>query len=239
MSSDVQFPWTQYDAYREVTAYPTVYEKERFSPVTLLDAATKADVLFRGWPFIFVDSRQERTQVFNDRIATQIDLSQIRGHEYFERWELYQSGAFFHRALMEEETYPDAKRRGKIIDVTLTIYHVAEAIGSLWRLYDALHLPDEENIQIQFRYTGMAGRTMDILDPRRTPLFANQACAEPTVERSRRLPLGEWRASDARLAAEISVELFQRFGWLHANEEETHRIAHEFLARPRFGSGYP
>lgn len=227
-------PWSAYDAYREVTAHPGRFEKERFSLTDLRAAATKAEVLFRGWPFIFFDSTRGRTQTKNDRIETEVSLTHLTGYVSFERWELNQSGLFAHKVLMDEATMPAALSRGKVLDFIETVYHVSEAIGSLWRLYVALGVPEDELVTIAVRYSGMLGRVIDVLDPGRASIFAMAPCSETMIERSRELPLAEWRSADAQIAAEMSIEIFERAGWIEPNRPEIEKIAREFIAAPRF-----
>lgn len=227
-------PWSAYDAYREVIAHPGRFEEERFSLTDLRTAATKAEVLFRGWPFILVDSTRGRTKTKNDRIETELSLTHLTGYVSFERWELHQSGLFAHKVLMDEATMPVALARGKVLDFIETVYHVSEAIGSLWRLYVALGVPEDELVMIAVRYGGMLGRVVDVLDPRRASIFDTPPCAEPLIERHRELPLVEWRSADAQIAAEMSVEIFERAGWIKPNRPEIEKITREFIAAPRF-----
>lgn len=225
-------PWKQYSAYREVTAHPEVFSEERFALDALWEAARRSEVLFRGWPFIFFE--EGLTKPRGNSIETIVDITHIRGHDYFETWQLWQSGLFFHRAVMDEETYEGATRRGKIIDFAMTVYHIGEAIGSLWRLYTALGVEDSEAISIEFRYTGMKDRRVDTLDLNRASIPFAQPCADDEVVRRREASLEVWRASDAEIAAEIAIEVLQRFGWMQPNRAEISKITHEFLAKPRF-----
>jgi hypothetical protein len=225
-------PWDKYTAYREVTAHPAAFGEERFGLDTLRKAARQAEVLFRGWPFIFSDERFTRTR--SNRVETIVDVSDIRGHDYFETWQLWQSGLFFHRSLMDEAADPDAVNRGKMIDFVMTVYHIGEAIGSLWRLYSALKVEDDEVITIEFRYTDAKDRRLETLDFGRAPIRTAQPCADVEVVRRREVPLSVWRASDAQITAEIAIEVFQRFGWIEPNRAEISKIANEFLAKPRF-----
>ncbi len=225
-------PWDKYTAYREVTAHPALFEEERFTLDGLLDAARKSEVLFRGWPFIFSDERFTRPR--SNRVETVVDVSDIRGHDYFETWQLWQSGLFFHRSLLDEATIPEAVQRGKVIDFVLTIYHICEAIGSLWRLYTALRVEDSEVISIEFRYTDAGGRRVDTLEPRRAPIRTAHSSADDEVMRRREAPLATWRTSDAEIAAQVATEVFQRFGWIEPNRAEISKITHEFLAKPQF-----
>ena len=209
-------PWDEYDAYREVVARPAQFGEERFPLDTLWDASRRSQILFRGWPFIFFDDRY--TKRYNKRVETVVDITELRPYAAFERWELHQSGLFFHKQLMDEETYEPYRSQGRIIGFETTVYHISEAIGSLWRLYVALGMPEDETLSIDFRYTGAKGRRVQTLDIGRGHIFTDQGCMEEVVERRRVAPLSIWRATDADIAAEIVAEVFHRFGWISANK---------------------
>lgn len=226
-------PWNRYDAYREVVAHPADFAEERFTIPQLYDAARRSQILYRGWPFIFYHERF--TQTYNDRVETIVDLSGLRPFVHFERWEIRQSGLFFHKQLMDEETYDQARRLGRILGFEMTVYHISEAIGSLWHLYEALGVPEDETVSLEFRYTGAKGRRVQVLDLRRGHIFTAQECMEDAVQRRREAPLSVWRSADAELAAEIAMEVFQRFGWLDASKEGILNLTREFLAKPQFG----
>jgi len=225
-------PWDSYTAYREVTAHPETLTGERFSVERLLHAARDSEVLFRGWPFIYSDERF--TRVRENRIETTVDNSDIRSHPYFETWQAWQTGLFFHRAVMDEATYQPALSRGKIIDFVTTVYHISEAIGSLWRLYSALGLHDTETISIEFRYTDSKDRRIDTLEPSRAPIRTVHGGADEEVVKRKEAALGVWRASDADMASSVAAEVFQHFGWLSPNTTEITKITREFLAKSRF-----
>lgn len=229
--------WGKYAAYREVTAYPTEFSKERFEMSALRRAAEKASVLFRGWPFLHVDRNTERTYVIGDMIETVVDLTWIAGYECFEMWQLRQSGLLFHRRLMREVTYPPALQRGKVLDITQSLYHLAEAVGSLWRLYEQLGVPGDEEVSIEFRYTDLQGRRLTYLDPERDfffdPMHEGHICHTPEIVRARRLPLAEWRAADGDIATEVACEIFQQFQWLDVRPDVFEKQIREFLAKPR------
>jgi hypothetical protein len=225
-------PWSEFNTYREVTAYPGVLELERFDLRSLWAAAERAEVLFRGWPFIFVDARREKSKGFSDRIETEVDHS--FSHTQFERWELHRNGFFFHKELMDEATWDDAKRLGDVIDVDATVYHTGEAVASLWRLYAALNVPDDEELTIEFTYTGMQGRVVAVVDIMKGNLFGVRPCKEPSVTKKVTKKLGEWRRSDAALAGSIVSDLLQMMGWEDPNDTAIQRRLGKFLAKPQF-----
>ena len=224
--------WEKYEGYREVTAYPSEFSEDRFEITSLWQAAEKAEILFRGWPFIYVDRVKSDTYIVGDGIRTMVELTDIRRYEFWEMWELKQSGLFFHKSLMDEETSPRAVEMGKVLSFELTVYHVSEAIGSLWRLYTELGIPDKELLTIKFTYKGVNGRQLVTLDPSRIGFRGRYDCRSEEVSRERSLPLDVWRSSEVNLATEISRELFQCFQWIDPDNKPTiKKLVSELLAR--------
>ena len=179
--------WKKYEGYREVTAYPSPSEfsKDQFEITALWKAAEKAEILFRGWPFIYVDRNRNDTYVIKDGIRTVVETTDVRRYEHWEMWELKQSGLFFHRSLMDEETFPRAAEMNKVLSFEMTVYHISEAIGSLWRLYAELGVPDKELLTIKFTYKGVEGRHLVTLDPLRGGFRGRYDCRIPEISRER------------------------------------------------------
>jgi hypothetical protein len=223
--------WQKYEGYREVIAYPAEFSENRFAIGMLWKAVQKAEILYRGWPFIFVDSDKRETYVIEDSIETVVDITQLRGYAYFEMWKLKRSGLFFHRALMDEETYPPAAEQGKVLDLDLTVYHISEAIGSLWHLYIELGVPDDELLTINFTYKGVKDRNLVVLSPRRAGFMGPQICHSSEISLEHSLPLGEWRASEVDIASEISSEIFQQFQWIEPNLPSIRDLASKVLGK--------
>ena len=225
--------WEKYRGYREVTAYPTAFEEGRFSLEALREAAPEGDVLFRGWPFIYVDPRGEATYVVGDALETVLSLGDVQGHDQFEMWQLRRSGLLFHRTLMPEQG--DARIReqhGEVLDFIETIYHVSEAVASLWRVYTKLGVPEEEDMTFDFNYTGCSGRRLVILDPHRRGIHGNVISRADEVRASQTLPLREWRASDAQVASEMCAEIFQQFNWDQPNRAGIEKVVSDFIGKP-------
>jgi len=205
--------WSKYPAVRKTTSYPTVFDEKRFTIQQLREAASRADVLFRGWPFIYYNYDPDATRVLGDGLETVVN-QEGRGEAepIIEQWNLLRSGAFLHRTVVRESYYPKAKGK-RVLDTMGTIYHTAEAIGSLWRLYEALAVPDEEEVTVEFVYEDTERRELKVLIPGRIPFDREQLCYTPQVKISRTQPLYLWRASDVQISAEICLEIFQQFQW--------------------------
>lgn len=221
--------WQKYEGYREVIAHPADFLENRFAIDMLWKAAQKAEILYRGWPFIFVDPSQKQTLVIEDGIETEVDITRVRGYEYFEMWKLKRSGLFFHRALMDEEAYAPAIQQGRVLDLDLTVYHISEAIGSLWHLYSELGVPDDELLTISFTYKGVKDRNLVVLSPKRAGFMGPRICRSSEIPLERSLPLGEWRASEVDIASEISSEIFQQFQWIQPNLPSIRNLASKIL----------
>ena len=113
---------------------------------------------------------------------------------------------------MPELHYPRVEGR-RVLDTRETIYHIGEAVGSLWRLYYALGVPEDEAITIEFAYEDTKQRGLVDLNQNRLGLPRGLVCDAPKIEVSHTYPLYLWRACDAQISAEICVEIFQQFQW--------------------------
>ncbi|HLC30061.1 MAG TPA: hypothetical protein VJM51_04705 [Dehalococcoidia bacterium] len=204
--------WAKYQAVRKTTSYPTVFDEKRFTIQQLREAASRAEVLFRGWPFIYYNYDPDATHIIGDGLETVVNQESRKAEPIIEQWNLLRSGAFLHRVVMRELHDPRAKGE-RVLNPIETMYHVAEAISSLWRLYEALAVPGEEAVTIEFVYEDTKERELKVLDPSRLPLHRRSLCYATQVEVSRTLPLQIWRASDAQITAEICVEIFPQFQW--------------------------
>ncbi len=209
-------PWEQYNAQRITRAFPAKYEEGRFSLTQLHDAARQGEVWFRGWPFLHYDTAREETATFGKAI-TSVHYDARLGEQvppFIEEWKLHRSGAILHRTVMRE-CYDSRKSHGRILGVIETMFHVSEAIGSLWRLYAALGVPEDEVVTIEFSYTDTSQRTLwetfesrhAILPPR------GLTCHTESVDTTYREALAVWRGSDVDIATEVSREIFQQFQW--------------------------
>lgn len=230
--------WSKYQGVRITSAYPSVFDEKRFTIKQLREAVQGAHVLFRGWPFIY--SHPERTHVINDGLETVVNLTERTwsSKPIIEQWNLLRSGAFLHRTIMNELTWDQAKSR-HVLDVIETIYHVSEAIGSLWRLYEALGVPYGEKVTIKFLYEGTKEQELDELIPKehRFPFtyYRGLRCYTPKIEVSQTQSLELWRATDVQTAAEICQEIFQQFQWEPSLQQIEDEIR-PFLGRTPLGA---
>jgi len=231
--------WTRYPTVRTTRAFPVppAFDPKRFSHAQLHRAASGASILFRGWSFIvYSKGKPFNTHNISDGIETTIDAAGQRPGPTVEQWTLLRSGAFLHRILMREELDPraeDMRRDGRrVLNTMETIYHVAEAIGSLWRLYDGLGVPNEESVTVEFSYHDTEGRELVVLDPRRSPMVTKRLCYAPRVEVARTFALWLWKAGDVQAAVEICEELFEHFQWEPGRQHLEDEIR-PFLGKPR------
>lgn len=212
--------WSKHKAVRTTSAYPIpdAFNEKRFTIQQLREAASRACIYFRGWPFIaYRRDEPWLTRAVRDGLETVVNKTERDTWGFsplIEQWNLLRSGAFLHRAAVRELNYRDVRDK-RAVDILETIYHVAEAIGSLWRLYETLAVPDEEDITIEFAYEDTQERELALLEPneRWLPPLSGLRCDVPTLEISRTQPLYLWRASDVQSAAEICLEIFQQFQW--------------------------
>lgn len=216
-------------ACRVVLAHPEIFDERRFGIEALRQAAGRAEVLYRGWPFIFGHD----LRVEGARIEAAEEHGLTGEYQLSERWELHQSGLLIHRATLIEDGEAEAQAQGRVLDIVETLYHVGEAIGSIWRLYGTLAVPEDEAVTVRVRYTDLGGRRLTNAwkKSRGVGIRPEPTIAADIVEASRSLPLWRWRVYDAELASEIATDLFKQMGWTEPNVESIRKTVFEFLGK--------
>jgi schlafen family protein len=220
----------QYVGYREATFRPAKFDASRYGLEQLKNAATQAHVDFRGWPFLFISpSRPDVTHYFQDGIETLIWFQDFLHNDRADFWRFYQSGLFYYRTLMREESAARRSDTKSFIDLLETDVHVAEAIVCLSRLYDGL-LDDSDSVSCEFQVLGTDGR---LLTSETNFLLIRQQCIArvPSIVVTRTLPLGEWRSSIVDHCVEISKEILLRFNWDSPSIPAVRQIVDRLLSR--------
>jgi hypothetical protein len=195
---------------RRVTrSYPSLYLEHRFSVNDLKRAAEAASISLVRAPFLRLEGDGHEKPVVMDN-GLHVCRSQALPCV---EWDLLRSGALSHRMGLEEDAKPSA---GDLLDPHATFWHTGAATASIWRLYGALGIPEDESVTIRFTYDGMMGRSLGAPGPI-TGSDGNVhvlKCHTSTIEvapRTQSLTL--WRATDVITAAEMCAEIFQHFQW--------------------------
>ncbi len=204
----------QFEGWREMVAFPATSQPGRTGEI--LDALKYAEEEFTGWPFINV-GRHGETYAIADGYESQVGFTDFVGNqrEYF--WQVHDSGLFFHRELMPEETWSgprwisevlDESRAGCLLDLQWTLQYVTIGIRCASRLYEAVKM-DDDPITIRFQLTSTEGRTLVTGWP--IGRIVHYTCRIPQVIVEKSEPLDIWRSSTPQMAAEIVTEICQKF----------------------------
>ncbi len=225
------YPQRGYTGYRETSFRPGRFDPERFSLEQLRTAAHRGHVDFRGWPFLFIsERRQDVTYSFQDGLESLIAFVDFGQNERADFWRFYQSGFFFHRTLMREESAQHRTGGKPVIYLWETVVHSTEAIVAMTRLYDGL-LEDVDALTLDLRILGSNGRRLTSDETFNRLLFGEHIARIPEVTVARTLSLAEWRAGIVDHAVEISKQVFLRFNWDAPDVAQSARIAKNLLER--------
>lgn len=202
--------WPAYVGFRDAAWWPARFSPARLPLDALYRAAQKAEVDYRGWPFLWYHPSSYPPQVLQDGIEVCVpaDSPPFRTYNY---WQLRQSCFFYQYSLMYEDVQAQQRGVAPSVDITETAIYVAEAIDCLARLYDALDISDED-VTLRLRIVGVQGRS---LVARRGILGRHQTTL-PEVRYEATRSIEEWAAGRVDLAADITRELLLRFNWTDA-----------------------
>jgi hypothetical protein len=219
-----------YSGYREAAFYPTRFEANRFTLDLLRAAAKGASVDFRGWPFLYLSPRSDETYVIQDGLETLVTFPDFNGNDRVDFWRLQQSGFFYQRVLMWEESYRRQQGQAPAMDIGAMAMYAAEAIHCLTKLYEGL-IDDTESVTFCLRILGTHGRQLETFDRSRGPLHGEYKSKLREISFRRARPLAEWRAAILEQAVEVSKEIFLRFNWDQPNLGATRKIIEKMFGR--------
>lgn len=219
-----------YSGYREAAFYPTRFEATRFTLDEVRTAARRASIDFRGWPFLFVSRELHETYTIQDGLESLVAFPDFSNNDRVDFWRLQQSGFFYQRVLMWEESYQRRQAQAPAMDIGAMAMYVAEAIHCLTKLYEGL-LDDTEQVRFCLRVLGTKDRQLKTFDPGRGPLSRAYVSKVPEIRFDRVLPLVEWRAAIVEHAVAMCKEVFLRFNWEQPNLGATQEIIQKMFAR--------
>ncbi len=221
-------PSKRYEGYREASYFLEEFQKERFTIDELRLAAHRSSVSFTGWPFLFIHgNRPDLTSVIQDGLETLVSTEDFVGNDMVDFWRLQQSGFFYQRTLMPEDS--QAQKQGsqrRIANSEVTAMYVAEAVLCLSNLYQGL-LADEEDVMLRLRLLDTEKRILK--SPR--PLSGTYECRIPEIVVERRHSLADWRAGVVDHAVEITNDIYVRFNWTNPNLAMTRDVIEKLFAR--------
>jgi Putative DNA-binding domain len=219
-----------YSGYREAAFYPTRFEANRFTLDELQAASKRASIDFRGWPFLFVSRELDETYTIQDGLESLVAFPDFDGNDRIDFWRLLQSGFFYQRVLMWEDSWQRKQGQPTAIDIGAMAMYAAEAIHCLTKLYEGL-LDGTEEVRFCLRVLGTKDGQLKTFESGRGPLSRVYKSKLPEIRCDRLLPLAEWRASMVEHAVDVSKEVFLRFNWDQPNLGATREIIQKMFAR--------
>lgn len=216
-----------YVGHREVAFHPARFDTRRFALEQLREAAERASVDYAGWPFLFISrSRPDLVYAVQDGLEAVIQDRDFQENDRVDFWRFQQSGFFYQRVLMWEESYQRKRGMPPAMDVAAMARYSVEAIMCLVQLYDGL-VPDNEEITLQLRVTGTEGRVLVF----NRPLSSEYRARVPEIRYGHVRSLVEWKAGVVEHALEACREVYVRFNWQHPNLSAAREIIEKLLAR--------
>jgi hypothetical protein len=142
---------------------------------------------------------------------------------HYELWRLSQSAQFVHLFAMQEDWWSESRRAsnsslaevkpGELLEVPNVLFTFTELFLFAARLVEALAVgPD---IVLEYKLAGLAGRRLQILDPRRRPLHGLRMAGSDLTEYREELTIetSTLIASARELAIDQTLAVYERFNW--------------------------
>jgi len=184
----------------EVSAYPSVYEKERIADQGVIgDLVRGSTVSLRGWSFPHTDVRT----------ATNFEM----GMQSFTNWErfcevyrVYLSALFRWKGAYRENSVPG----GKVLSFISTIYQMTEFLQFFKRFYSKV--PEVNSLHIAIRLTDTRNRVLVSLDPT-VELEGMYECGEPEINLELDLKSAQLQTEADAIARGLAKRVFRIFNW--------------------------
>lgn len=197
----------------------------------LLEAVREAEVHNFGWPIgITLDNRDEyRPRPTADGIMAEVAIGAAGedGRASYDLWKLFRDARFYTLiSLFEDE------KAGKTIWWDTRIYRVTEAFLFLVRLYRRLGASDGDEVVINIRHAGLAGRELRVADQRRHT-WPGRTAADDVVETSITASIIDLEANLVGYVKEVVQPLFVVFDFFEVSDEIIAQVVQEFLDHRR------
>lgn len=197
-----------------VSIRPLPYQADRVKYGELLDLLERAAVRMRGWPVPYVDRQTE--PIRSDRwIGQDLDTPGMEFHQ--EAWRFFMSGQFNHLRVVAADWGEEAKRIripdgfDAVVQVWEILFYLTEVFELASRL--ALGAAGDEVMSIEVRLSGLKNRGLVVRDQRRAEFFQPYRSQLDCIDRAVELPREELVAEGPTRAVDLSIEIFERFGW--------------------------
>jgi hypothetical protein len=195
---------------------PTVFDAARLPNLSACwRLIEECQVQLRGWNFPHVQG--DYKLVGNDWIQSGFKTGDLE-----EAWRLFQSGQFvfysviyedFHEVPWKSSRYPPSGKPRRYLEITSTIYKLAEFFEFAARLAAKNLLSPA--VEMSVRITGLTNRPLVYWDAGRH-WWDEYSASEDVLEFQRTVSDQELLGSSAEIALDAAIHFFERFQWFDA-----------------------
>lgn len=176
----------------------------------------KSVVSIRGWDFPHVNYRKDDEggyENFSNYVENWTDW-----WGFFEFWRMYKSSQFLSYIALREDTRLDehGNPQGPILNTVGTIYSIVEFVEFARRLHSHGLYEFGAVVSIELRNT--SGRVLTA-GQNRVPFHSRHSTSAEILKLDRRLSAQQLAEDHLGVAAELSLELFDYFGWNPAKSQ--------------------
>ena len=197
-----------------VVIRPCTFDAARIPNISsLYPIVERAAVELRGWDFPHIE-RPPRPHIDIDWVGQESEWQC-----YLEVWRLYKSGQFVDMSGIASDWLdhaswrqpPEGWKPGTHLGILDTIYLFSEVFEFAARL--ALTEAGDDLMHIEVTLRGLRGRFLEMDDPRRWPVYHQQAASIDELPYLHDVQRADLVARPNELAVAPTLEVFRRFGW--------------------------
>lgn len=217
--------------HRELWSYPVCGSPPRLSLEQLYGAARAAEEDLTGWPFLFFyENGREIPYCIEGGIEALIEFTDFAGHQRVDFWQLRESGFFFQRTPMWEDSFARAHDARPVMDVRAFALYAALGLRCVTKLYGQL-FDESTPVTIGVRVTNAEGRRLQFPDNPATPPLAGCISGLQEIECVRTHALAGWKAGLVDHAVSVCDHVLRRFNWVTPDLRVCRQVIEEPSAR--------
>ena len=217
--------------HRELWSYPASGESVQLTLAQLCDAARAAEEDFTGSPFLFFyEDGREVPYCIEDGIEAVVEFTDFAAQLRADFWQLRQSGFFFQRTPMWEDSFAPTRESRPVMEVTAFAIYAALGLRCVTRLYEEL-FEGSMPVTIGVRVTDADGRSLQSPDGPAMPVAEACVCRAPEIECVQTHALDEWKGNLRDCAVYMCDHVFRGFNWTEPDLRACRRIIDDLLAR--------
>lgn len=202
--------------YWLINVRPVGYNPTRFKTLSRCqEAAEKTTVLLRGWDY--PHSPKDGSIIKQDHVEGSVDWDTQK-----ELWRLYRSGQFIHFLGLREDWFEQSEwlepvhpevKPGQILEPIFTVLTMTEVFEYFSRLASLEEQIFNGGSEVHISLHKTSGRKVDVLDPRRAPMFGEYRCSIDEIHYAATLSEKQLLTENRKLAIAVTVEIMTRFQW--------------------------